>query len=341
MYHRVCNRSKKIKRRLYNAKKRKYKRRIPKMPQETAYSYAREYVVINQEELDLLSKYILDYPDLETGGQLFGFWCYDGRPVVHLVLGPGPLAEHHSTFFMQDLSYLQYQANILKRKYGLEHIGEWHSHHKLGLNYPSSYDAINISSNMRKLGYAKFLLCIGTLQNASTSIKAFMFTQGAGMYMEVPWLIQQKDSSYRSRLEAQDAMALVYPETKVPRLGQLYLTHALPASDIGSTEDTYWFSVKANRKILKQILDQLSALSCAAWIPSLDANQEIHLTLYQDHMACEDIHFPKFFPKDPPIIRDAKGDILKSSIPWISTSDMCTSFLTYYTNLKHTSYDQR
>lgn len=31
-------------------------------------------VLVYQSELDYLSRCILDYPHIETGGQLFGYW---------------------------------------------------------------------------------------------------------------------------------------------------------------------------------------------------------------------------------------------------------------------------
>ncbi|MBQ7584904.1 MAG: Mov34/MPN/PAD-1 family protein [Desulfovibrionaceae bacterium] len=338
----MSKRSKKSKRRPHYNKKHKFNRQTPKMQPELARPPSLDYVLINQEELDLLSKYILDYPDLETGGQLFGFWRFDGRPVIHLVLGPGPMAEHQRTFFMQDLAYLKDQANLLKQKYGLEHIGEWHSHHKLGLAYPSQHDAQNISSNMRKLGYAKFLLCIGTCQNDSSSIQAFMFTKEKDDYIKVPWLIHKQDFSYRSRLEDHDSRALLYPKTKSPKMESLYLKEALSETPSKLPLDhSYWLSNQSNRKILKQILDQLNSSPFENCRATLDAQNEVHLTLYQGQTEREDIHFPKFFPQEPPIIRNAQGDVLNLAIPWTYTNDIFNSFLTFYNTFKSKTYDKR
>ena len=43
-------------------------------------------VLVYQSELDYLSRCILDYPHIETGGQLFGYWNSAGVPVVFLKL---------------------------------------------------------------------------------------------------------------------------------------------------------------------------------------------------------------------------------------------------------------
>ena len=80
--------------------------------------------VIYQSELDFVSRCILDRPDIETGGQLFGFWTARGVPVVLYAIGPGLQANHQLTFFNQDVEYLKLVGNLLLEKFGLQHIGE-------------------------------------------------------------------------------------------------------------------------------------------------------------------------------------------------------------------------
>lgn len=82
-------------------------------------------------ELDYISRCILDSTTIETGGQLFGFWTSTGIPVVLYAIGPGPLANHQVTFFNQDVDYLLNVGTALLQRYGLQHIGEWHSYHQL------------------------------------------------------------------------------------------------------------------------------------------------------------------------------------------------------------------
>lgn len=80
------------------------------------------HAVIYQSEFDYISRCILDYPDIETGGQLFGFLTEYGVPVVCYAIGPGPRANHQVAFFNQDTSYLQSFYNEVSRKYGLRYI---------------------------------------------------------------------------------------------------------------------------------------------------------------------------------------------------------------------------
>lgn len=89
--------------------------------------------MIYRSELDYISRCILDSKTIETGGQLFGFWTSTGIPVVLYAIGPGPHANHQCTFFNQDVDYLVKVGKMLLQRYGLQHIGEWHSHHQLGL----------------------------------------------------------------------------------------------------------------------------------------------------------------------------------------------------------------
>ena len=58
-------------------------------------SHRRPIIFIS--ELDCVSRCILDCPDIETGGQLFGYWTERGVPVVMYTIGPGKNANHQPT----------------------------------------------------------------------------------------------------------------------------------------------------------------------------------------------------------------------------------------------------
>ena len=91
---------------------------------------SRNKAIIYQSELDLISRFVMDYPDIETGGDLFGFWTKEGNPVVQYVIGPGKNTTRTAHSFYQDIDYLKKCGNFLNSRFGLEHIGGWHSHHK-------------------------------------------------------------------------------------------------------------------------------------------------------------------------------------------------------------------
>ena len=117
-------------------------------PSSKAYIY--------KSEMEYISRWILDYKNIETGGQLFGYWTASGSPVVVYAIGPGEKANHQVAFFNQDIDYLTSIGNVLVRHYGLHHIGEWHSHHKLGLARPSGHDASTMADTIRQKNLKKF-----------------------------------------------------------------------------------------------------------------------------------------------------------------------------------------
>lgn len=81
-------------------------------------SQAARKAVIFKGEMDFISRCILDRKNIETGGQLFGYWTEDGTPVILYAIGPGPRANHQVTFFNQDIDYLVKVGNILRNRYG-------------------------------------------------------------------------------------------------------------------------------------------------------------------------------------------------------------------------------
>ena len=171
---------------------------------------------IYRSELEYVLRCILERPHIETGGELFGFWKDDGTPVVAYALGPGPDANHELAFFNQDLRYLTNVGAALTGKYGLEHIGEWHSHHGLGLAHPSGHDAATVAHGVRSHGRNRFLLCIGTCTERSASLGGFAFTKDGGEdYSHVDWRIIGADSPFRGAVDGDCALSdiLVHPLT--------------------------------------------------------------------------------------------------------------------------------
>lgn len=171
---------------------------------------------IYRSEIAFVLRCILERPHIETGGELFGFWKDNGTPVVAYAIGPGPFANHETAFFNQDLAYLTTVGSVLTAKYGLEHIGEWHSHHGLGLSHPSGHDAATIAHGMYAHERNRFLLCIGTCSGRTASLGGFAFAKGSGEhYAHVDWRVINVDSPYRGTVDGDDAIAriLINPMT--------------------------------------------------------------------------------------------------------------------------------
>lgn len=174
-----------------------------------------EFAEIYRSEMEFIMRSIAEYPDIETGGELFGFWKDDGTPVVAYAIGPGSGANHQVAFFNQDMDYLMATGGVLTGKYGLEHMGEWHSHHRLGLAHPSGHDAATIANGVRARGRNAFLLCIGTLSGSSASLGAFAFSRSHGeRYVHLGWRVVNVASPFRAVIDNDPAMAkiLVHPK---------------------------------------------------------------------------------------------------------------------------------
>jgi hypothetical protein len=124
-------------------------------------------VQIYQGDLDDIADRVAGYPHAETGGNLFGFWTHTGNPAVQLVLGPGPRSRHESAAFFQDVDHLRTHGASLRDAYGLQHVGDWHSHHRFDLSEPSGGDAASVHRTLSSTGFARFLLCVANIRPAA------------------------------------------------------------------------------------------------------------------------------------------------------------------------------
>ena len=64
-------------------------------------------VHIYEHELKYLEWLVLQKPNIETGGDLFGLWWDKQTAVVQLILGPGRGCKRTTTSFHQNVNYLK------------------------------------------------------------------------------------------------------------------------------------------------------------------------------------------------------------------------------------------
>lgn len=143
-------------------------------------------IFIHKSELLKIKEFVSQYPDLETGGDFFGLWKQDGTAIIQFIIGPGDKTKRSSTSFYQDIDYLRKCRKLLNEKYGIEHIGNWHSHHKLSLEEPSGGD-INTMRNIfvDNKSIDKFLLSISNIKkNDEVSTKVFFFSKDEKKHIE-------------------------------------------------------------------------------------------------------------------------------------------------------------
>jgi len=240
---------------------------------------------IYSSEIDYIGRCILDSPNIETGGQLFGFWTASGAPVVVYAIGPGPKANHQVAFFNQDVDYLEHVGRILVSRFGLMHIGEWHSHHQLGLDSPSSHDAYTMQSTIDRRHLNRFLLCIGNCRSNQFSIKPYNFFEGQSSFVNSRWVIKGKVSPLRQLIDMEFGKNGVYQNQ----------TQSLTNNEV--IKET-WFDIKENRVQLKSMIDYIASIPFSRNVKAqLDGKVVQIFAEFSDRS--ELISFPTDFPESP------------------------------------------
>ncbi|MBP3298761.1 MAG: Mov34/MPN/PAD-1 family protein [Muribaculaceae bacterium] len=249
--------------------------------------------VIYASELDYIAKCIQDYPNLETGGQLYGAWTASGAPRVIYTIGPGPRANHQPAFFNQDVEYLKMIGAKLK-EYGLQHIGEWHSHHYLGLPHPSVHDAQTMQNGIAQLNLNRLLLCIGSFNDRGIVINPFNFARDTH-FVPSQWEVINIRNRLREIIDNDIAGILCNPSSSKYNFAEEYIVphKQLVPNQLG------WFSQVINRQAFKRIIDELKAQQ---WInevtPQISSDGIVTLKIITRTFA-ETIAFPEDFPDSP------------------------------------------
>ncbi len=259
--------------------------------------------IIFRSEFDFISRCILDYPNIETGGQLFGYWTAEGVPVVLYAIGPGPRANHQSAFFNQDVDYLETMGRHVFNAWGLHHIGEWHSHHSLGLNEPSGHDARTMISNIERFHLHRFLLCIGNYWRGETTLNAFNFEEDHPYdYQQAAWSVVEQESPFRAIIDRELRGIVELPHARSPRHGKNFLATAGVSKVEPVYSGEYWLKERANNLELKKIIDELGAILGTQAAVQLDAQGHVHVSFDCGVGEPVSIYFPQYFPAQAPEI---------------------------------------
>ncbi|XP_058968441.2 uncharacterized protein [Pocillopora verrucosa] len=137
-------------------------------------------VVIYESDYKQLCTWVLKNTDIETGGDLFGLWADKHTAVIQFVVGPGQNCRRSSVSFYQDINYLEKIGEQMTKSEGVCHIGEWHSHHQLGLARPSGGDENTVWNNMPTYNLKRFVIFIANLEQLrkdsyNVNIGCFLF----------------------------------------------------------------------------------------------------------------------------------------------------------------------
>lgn len=290
--------------------------------------------IIYKSEMEFISRCILDYKDIETGGELFGFWTESGVPVVMYAIGPGSKANHQVTFFNQDTDYLNDLGMKIFRQYGLHHIGEWHSHHQLGLAQPSSHDTQTMISTIRRRGLRRFLCCIGNCNETTSMLNPFNFTDSTN-YVRAQWEVQNVDSPFRATIDSELSGIVIQPRTQRPNYAGMSPSRLVKAN----YAEGYWLNKPENRAVLKQIIDFVTSIEPESSL-MIDEKRNVHIVsdsnIGKGQVMHENISFPMGFPVTAPEYKVAINGKKRTTpeATWHYTGDILISFINYYKQFK-------
>jgi hypothetical protein len=277
------------------------------------------FATIYKQDLDYISKAILDFPEIETGGDFFGFWNNLGMPVILYVTGPGENCYRHATFFKQDLDFLVGVGNSAYAQYGLQHIGSWHSHHTLGLAVPSYHDCNTMASAINKNKLDKFFMILGNItEDGGTTVNGFLFDkENQTRYTETRWRIISEKNIISESIESQLPKQLIYtPATQKQKLQDLKIINEKQSQVISlDFEPQSWLGSEKGKKELKEIF---------RWFKGEYQNAKMFITETQTLEIKADnivIFFEKDFPNSPPFIINDKINLTTETGPFVYTDE--------------------
>jgi hypothetical protein len=261
----------------------------------TASNYSS--IFIYESELDYISRCILDYPDIETGGNLFGHYTKNGIPVVAYVIGPGKSAIHKIAEFRQEKKYLKEIYARISESFVLSEIGAWHSHHQLDLPHPSGGDVRTVMNGLKEAELDEFIIVIGNYTPPLTPVNAFVFENNPRKpYRPVEWHILKGISPYREKIEERYENMLVHPKVSTGK----YEGNKYPVF-----EDRHWLSDKNNIEELKAIVNFIKQETKDVKVFRPEGDIVIDVRLPDQDI---NIIFPDTFPSDPSYIMTVSND---------------------------------
>ncbi|MFH2000094.1 MAG: hypothetical protein ABIK28_10450 [Planctomycetota bacterium] len=117
------------------------------------HSHFKPKIVIFQSELEGLVGQAVAAGETETGGELYGSFSHARSPIISLASPAAPGAIREYAHFRQDVDYIKPTSNQLRRAYGVQYLGNHHSHHTLGLKMLSGGDIQSMHSIAQKNGF--------------------------------------------------------------------------------------------------------------------------------------------------------------------------------------------
>ncbi|HBG25754.1 MAG: hypothetical protein A2Y10_20245 [Planctomycetes bacterium GWF2_41_51] len=112
--------------------------------EKTNQSEPPRYISFYRQDLQFIAAKTNTFNDYEHGFSLFGFSTYGGNMVCMLAVSGAPNAIRSSVHFQDDPEFIMKVSRYLFDNYGIQYIGNAHSHHDLNILHPSGDDRLQI-----------------------------------------------------------------------------------------------------------------------------------------------------------------------------------------------------
>lgn len=256
-------------------------------------------IIIYESELNLIAQQAALSPDVETGGDLFGLWTQTGNPVIQYVLGAGPDAQRYETAFYQDRAFLEKYGTAINTQHALQHVGEWHSHHRMMLRQPSMGDVNTVRNALESYDLRRFALLICNLDEA-VLIDGFLFSRKASAaqpYQDCAWVVLPGISPLRPVIDKMLKLRAPKRTQPVPWHVEPLTTLNAPPPEKPDLPPETWLATDTGKACF-QALYEVVRVMCG----------DVRLFQQSDHdivMLCRDgdryleLTFPSNFPAEP------------------------------------------
>ena len=279
-------------------------------------------VLIYESELNFIAQCILNYPETETGCDLFGFWSHSGHAVVQYVIGPGERAKRTVTSFHQCEDYLKSIGDELRKTHGLQHLGNFHSHHKFKLKKPSQHDSNTVIKAMNTYHLDSFILMIGNIVNDnSTTINAYQYKRRKeNLYNHSGFVVFPGESPIRTIFDATCSSYLY--NTKTEHVNVVDLLKTTLEDHVYSLPDyplNYWLRSKKNREVLNGIMHKLNLQFNSVSAKQDDRTGLVYLMFGTTEGKIIKVTFTEEFPTSAPVVASFDLDWFKY-LPIVTSS---------------------
>ena len=271
--------------------------------------------LIYKGELEIMARFVRDYPDMETGGDLFGFWTHTGSPVVEYVLGPGDDADHAGAEFHPDASFLRKCGAVLRDLHGLQHVGTWHSHHRLGLTEPSSGDSATMQKAVDNRQFSGWMLAICNFRDHEelVEIRSYLYRPGReGAHTQLTWIVLPGTSPVRGAMASANGFPSAEPHAVTSTYEAIpsttFAVISTPQTTVNPTfPSTSFLATTEGRAELFRLNRELADVERGVEILQREDGR-VSLAFCRDGYAFE-IVFPHAYPVVKPVIEYRPCDI--------------------------------